>query len=342
MQATEFLDGGLPTDLTCSSEDPIGAIVTGTTGLFKRKQNRKRGQIDWVFHPRNQTQPSERDFQLAVEVKIEHHLAVDQLRRYHESLMARKGHRGLLVLARTLPEAHLLDESHQLWLGVALWKPVLDRLKRVQPENGDLTLQWKLFLDVISAWDDLGGPTDWNAIFGNDWQLVLKRLRDGIKSEADEALQKALAERAPPGTNLDYLLRTKSTGSKELTSSRSSWVGLNLMVPSRSRTPTVTLTIKRHLRKKGLWIETGVMLSDDRWLSKRRRRDRSEAIQTLCEARPGKRPYTEKGRLILEQRQLLDRDSNVNDVEQALGAFIQAELVHIAESGVLDEYVVEA
>src|SRR4051794_7526780 len=82
-QAVELaaaLRGALPEALTCSREETTGKLVVRERSWWRKEQSRS-GRLDWVFHPPGQER-TQRDFQLAVEVKIGAGLTRHQLADY--------------------------------------------------------------------------------------------------------------------------------------------------------------------------------------------------------------------------------------------------------------------
>jgi hypothetical protein len=294
-----------------------------------RKQRPKDGRIDWVFYPADEKKAT-CSFELAVEVKIGANLARGQLSKYHTDLAERpNGLRGLMVLAKDMPERDLLDaDQHGLWLGVTLWEEVLPLLTRVTPENPALAAQWPLLLDVLKSRDDLGTEqVTWETLARSRSLAPLRRLAAQVKPTLEMAVRKELAKRpssagADPNelatikvrktTRVVHLSLYVPTGAHD-------WVGRLALEPTTVGV-AMTSTVRPWPRPKGPLRR-----------AERERYDQALGRLTSSSATP---PYVAANGDY--SRTILLSPSSA-DVRAVIAGALERELAHIASSGVLDD-----
>lgn len=314
----------LPERLTCSREEPTGKVVVRERSWWRAEEAR-RGRLDWVFHPPGQEQ-TKRDFQLAVEVKIGAGLSSNQLADYHQHLShGQGGPRGLLVLARSVPQYGLLTGPQDHWLGVVLWEQVLPLMRGIRPRDDALAVQWPLFLDVLETRDDVGTqPASWDTMAAPNWRPALKSLVEQRRLAIEQQVRTALAERptaaATPG---DFaFVRVVLTPRR---------LQVELRVPPIER-PVVWINLRAI--PAGINVVSELPLHPPTGLMKGAAKARYyDALQTLALLDP---PFEQQGRSYVRR---IFVPHGEGDLREVVHAAIERELREIARSGVLDDAI---
>lgn len=324
----EQLLGALPESLTCSREESTGELVVRERSWW-RAELVQRGRLDWVFHPPGQER-ARRDFQLAVEVKIGAGVQQDLL-TYHHHLSRNPGTpRGLLVLARSVPQRGLLDESSQFWLGAVLWDQVLRGLRDVCPQDEALAVQWPLLLDILDTRGDLGTEApSWDSLGAAESRAALRRLVEHAHSRAEATLRTALAKRPTARADRQRLGSLK-VGLTKLA------VVIDVQVPAYDQRPVAQLRLSGTSAGIDLVSTVHPMLRPK--LVPQAKRSHDEALRRLAARRlvpryvPAGNSYTRQVLLPIHE----------GEIQTVLTAAVEAELRHIARSGILDADILAA
>lgn len=326
----DALLAALPESITCSGEEITGEVTLRPRSWWKPEEKR-RGRLDWVFHPPGQG-PNEREFQLAVEVKIGAGLRTKQLADYHDHLRDKRGRRGLLVLGRTVPQEGLLDERFEFWLGAVLWEQVLPLLRQVEPADPALQQQWQPFLDVLESRDDLGAePASWAIVTSPDSRSTIKRAVEQLRPHVEAALRTVVGRRPTARTSArDQFLRLKV----KLTKGR---VSVDLFVPASDTKRAAQVLLEG--TAGGIVLESWVYPQSPRGLLKgERKRSFERAVGSLT-ARKIDPPFAPAGMSLTRRLTLRPGDEEPREV---LAAAIEAEFTTVLQSGVLDENIATA
>jgi hypothetical protein len=326
----DALRESIPEELTCSYEDPTGGVVVRPRAWW-RDEERRGGRLDWVLYPPGQP-PCDRDFQLVVEVKIAAELRPEQLADYHEDLAkCGGGRRGLLVLGRTVPQAGLLDDTYEFWLGAVTWEQVLPLLREVRPDDPDLRAQWNPLLDILETRDDLGTePARWETLTTPESRSIIKRVVEEIRPQVENHARTALRRRPTARAAASgELLEIKA----KLTKGR---VSVDFFIPSDARDPAMQVLL--HGTDIGVAMETRVYPIAPRGVlagSRKRAFERSVGRLTATKVEP---PFSHSGTAVTRD-QTLPRHG---EVRETIAGALAAEFGHVVSSGVLDEDIAVA